>query len=132
MLEPICAEWVAAPGEDHTGQQRPRENVILVVFDVDDLKLAGLVGVNTAVTERAPAGRLVYGPIDTPRATVTGAPRLVVPPVNQMVPRALNGVTCAMEITKPLNPSGSGTQSTDNVVVVVTAPGVGVGVTVRE
>jgi hypothetical protein len=97
---------------------------------VEGWNLLGLVGLNTALSEWVPGRRVLTGPIAIPATTGTGMLRLVVPSLNWTVPVALVGVRCAVGITMPPSPRGKGTRMTLSVVVVV-APGAGVGLTRR-
>jgi len=58
------------------------QNFTVTLFDVEDWKLVGLVGVNTAVSECDPGASVLTGPIATPAVTGTGAPRRVAPSLN--------------------------------------------------
>ena len=71
----------------------------VTVFEVDGVKFAGLVGMNTAVIECVPAGRAVSGATATPPISGMGVPRVVVASSNCTVPAALNGVTVAVGST---------------------------------
>ena len=70
------------------------------VGDVDGLKVAGLVGVNVAVSWWGPMVNVEVDPDAAPLVTITGLPRLVVPSLNCTVPTAAAGLTAAVSVTR--------------------------------
>lgn len=71
----------------------------LTTGDVDGPKTAGLVGVNTAVSECDPTPNAVVVPDAVPLVTLTGLPRLAVPSLNCTVPTAVAGLTATVSVT---------------------------------
>jgi hypothetical protein len=67
--------------------------------DGDELKAAGLLGVNTAVSWCDPTVNVDVIPDAAPLLTITGLPRLVVPSLNCTVPAAIAGVIAAVSVT---------------------------------
>jgi hypothetical protein len=67
--------------------------------DVDELKAAGLLGVNTALSRCVPTASVDVVPEAVPLETGTGLPRLVVPSRNCAVPAAVAGVIVAVSVT---------------------------------
>src|SRR5918998_1877304 len=71
-----------------------------IAGDVEGLKVAGSVGVNTAVNWCGPGANIDVEPDAVPLVlTVTGSPMLVVPSLNCTVPTAVDGVMVAVSIT---------------------------------
>ena len=82
--------------------------------DCDDMKLAGVVGVNTATTEWAPAPNVVVAYAADPLATGTVV-SVVVPSMKSTLPTAVAGLTFAVKVTvSPANAGDCG----DAVIVV--------------
>lgn len=95
------------------------------VGEVEELNSAGLLEVNTAISERDPAGRVDVDPDAIPLLTTTGLPRLRVPSRNWTVPVATAGMTVAVNVTGlpcPAEDSGDAV----NTVLVATGPAGGV------
>ena len=67
--------------------------------DVDGLKAAGSIGVNTAVNWCDPAAKEDVVPDAVPLLTATGIPRFVTPSLNCTAPTAVAGVTVAVSVT---------------------------------
>jgi hypothetical protein len=67
--------------------------------DVDELKTAGFVGINTAVSWWPPTANVDVDPVATPLLTTMGLPRLNVPSLNCTVPTAVAGITVAIRVT---------------------------------
>jgi hypothetical protein len=67
--------------------------------DVDELNIAGFVGMNTAVNWCAPTANEDVVPDAAPLLTITGLPRLVTPSLNCTVPVAAAGLTVASSDT---------------------------------
>jgi hypothetical protein len=89
--------------------------------DVDGLKAAVSVGVNTAVSWCGPAIKVDVDPEAPPLLTVTGLPRVVAPSLNCTLPTAVAGVIVAVSVTgAPCTTGEAGDVA--NVMVVTDAP----------
>jgi hypothetical protein len=111
---------------------RAFQNFTVTVVDVEARNLAGLLGINTALSGCVPGLSALVAPRATPATTGTGAPRLAEPSLSWTVPVGFAGTTCAVRITIPPSPRGKGTWTTLSAVVVAVAPGAGVGVGVDD
>src|SRR5918997_1182730 len=89
--------------------------------DVDGLKAAGVLGVNTAVSEREPTANVEVVPDAVPLPTATGLPRLAVPSLNCTVPLAVAGVIVAVSVTGVPTATGDA-GDVASAVLVATAP----------
>ena len=90
--------------------------VTVTSFEVDGLNAEGSVGVNTAVTELVPTGKVSIPSVATPvSASVAAVPSESVPLKNSTEP-ATAGLTVAVKVTE--SPSVTDDKSTVKVVVV--------------
>ncbi|MEO7194213.1 MAG: hypothetical protein ABIZ05_05225 [Pseudonocardiaceae bacterium] len=93
--------------------------VIDTIGEVDGPLTAGLVGVNTAVSECVPCASSEVSIVAEPPTNGTGEPSAMVPSWNWTVPAVISGVTVAMSITGV--PWGLGVFGVGVSVVVVDA-----------
>jgi hypothetical protein len=89
--------------------------------DVDELKAAGLLGVNTALSRCVPTASVDVVPDAVPLETGTGLPRLVVPSRNCAVPAAVAGVIVAVSVTGVPRATGEAGDALSEVAVFVGA-----------
>ena len=84
-----------------TTQYHPPDSVTVsdTAGDVEGLKAAESVGVNTAISWCDPAANVDVVTDAAPLVTVSGVPRLVVPSLNCTVPAAFAGVIAAVSVT---------------------------------
>jgi hypothetical protein len=100
--------------------------------DVDELKTAGFVGINTAVSWWPPTANVDVDPVATPLLTTIGLPRLNVPSLNCTVPTTVAGVTVAIRVTVVPWDTGEAGFVVSAVLVAVTPLMVAVPVTTKS
>jgi hypothetical protein len=90
--------------------------------EVEELKTAGSVGMNTAVSWCPPTANVDVVVDATPLLTITGLPRLMAPSLNWTVPAAVAGVTAAISVTGVPRETGDAGFVVSVVLVAVAPP----------
>jgi hypothetical protein len=112
---------------------RPREVTSKAsTGDVEELKTAGFVGINTAVSWWPPTASVEVVVVATPLLTTAGLPKLTVPSLNCTVPTAVAGEMVAIRVTLVLWDTGEAGFVVSAVLVAVARPAAPVPVTTNS